>query len=44
MFYPRLNKIKKPALLPEFSSLEEEWAWIKQNEWDLVDESIPKAG
>jgi hypothetical protein len=42
MFYPCLNKIEKPPLLPEFSSLEEEWSWIKQNEWNLCEESLPE--
>ena len=37
-----LESIDKPNASSNFSSLESEWEWIKKNEWDLTDISIPK--
>lgn len=35
LFCRYLEKIEKPALVSSFRSLNDEWDWIKQNEWEL---------
>jgi hypothetical protein len=37
-----IYRINKPEPSSSFKSLEEEWKWIEQNEWDLSDEAIPE--
>lgn len=37
-----IARIDKPEPVKPFGSLEEEWTWIKQNELDLDDESVPE--
>ena len=42
LFCRYLEEIEKPPLLPKFRSLDDEWDWIKKNEWPLHMNSRPK--